>query len=182
MYERNWDGSCLVNLIYFALHFLFQIRYLLHCVDEFWWNIPFTETRLGGGVADNAVAMLLPLWLHLAALWSHAVWIRIVTSHNAWMGYEYSLSNLNRPRAIHKHNPHPSKQWGVCDKRTNQIDNIHCHQWQQNYYDNSNFSVMNCDSDRSQDVFDFNNASVSHTSNKYHEYKCWWITNKGHTR
>ena len=25
--------------------------------------------------------------------------------------------NLNRPRAIHKHNPHPSKQWRVCDNK-----------------------------------------------------------------
>ena len=57
--------------------------------------------RLGDGVADDAVAMLLPLWLHAAALWHHAVWIHIVTSHNAWMGYEYSLQNLNGPRAIH---------------------------------------------------------------------------------
>ena len=106
MYKRNWDGFCLVNLIYFALH-IFQIRNLLHCVDESWWNMPFNETRLGDGVAEDAVAMLLPLWLHAAALWRHSVWIRIVTSHNAWMAYEYSLQNLNRPRGIHKHNPHP---------------------------------------------------------------------------
>ena len=46
-------------------------------------------------VADDAVAKLLPLWLHVAALRRHAVWMRIVTSHNAWMGYEYSLQNLN---------------------------------------------------------------------------------------
>ena len=59
--------------------------------------------------------MLLPLWLHAAALWRHAVWIHIVTSHNAWMGNEYSLQNLSHPRAIQKHNPHPSKQWDVCD-------------------------------------------------------------------
>ena len=31
------------------------------------------------------------------------------------MGYEYSLPNMNRPRSIHKHDPHPSKQWGMCD-------------------------------------------------------------------
>ena len=114
MYKGNWDDFCLVNSIYFALH-IFLIFNLLHCVDESWWNMPFKETRLGDGVADDAVAMLLPLWLHAAALWCHAVSIRIVTSHNAWMGYEYSLQTFNRPRAIHKHNPHPSKQWGVCD-------------------------------------------------------------------
>ena len=56
--------------------------------------------------------MLLPLWLHAAALWHHAVWIHIVTSHNAWMGDEYSLQNMNRPRAIHKHNPHPLETMG----------------------------------------------------------------------
>ena len=94
MYKRNWDGSCLINLIYFALH-IFQIRNLLHCVDESWWNMPFKVTRLGDGVADNAVAML-PLWLHTAALWCHTI------SHNAWIGYEYSLPNLNCPGAIQK--------------------------------------------------------------------------------
>ena len=106
MFKRNWDDLCLFNLIYFALR-IFHIRNLLHCIDKSWWNMPFKETRLGDGVADDAVAMLLPLWLHAAALWRHAVWIRIVRSHNAWMGYGYSLLNLNHPRAIHKHNPHP---------------------------------------------------------------------------
>ena len=89
MYKQNSDDFCLVNLLYFALH-IFQIRNLLHCVDESWWNVAFKETRLGDGVADDAVGMLLPLWLNAVALWRHAVWIRIVTSHNAWMGYEYS--------------------------------------------------------------------------------------------
>ena len=65
-------------------------------------------------MTDGAVAKLLRLWQHASALWRHAVWIRIVTSHNAWMGYEYSLPNLNRPRAIHKHNPHPLETMGVC--------------------------------------------------------------------
>ena len=93
MYKRNWDDPCLFDLIYFVLHiFIFEI-----CV------------------ANDAVAMLLPLWLHAAALWRNAVWIRIVRSHYAWMSYECSLQNLNRPRAIHKHNPGPSKQWSVCD-------------------------------------------------------------------
>ena len=111
MYKRNWDDFCLVHLTNFGLHII-QIHNLLHCVDESWWNMPSKETWLGDGVADDAVAMLLPLWLHVAALWRHAVWIRIVTSHNAWMGYEYSLQNLNRPRAIHKHNPHPLETMG----------------------------------------------------------------------
>ena len=74
--------------------------------------MPFKETQLGDGVADDAFAMLLPLWLHAAALWRNAVWIRIVTSQNAWMGYEYSLQNLNRPRVIPKHNPHPLETMG----------------------------------------------------------------------
>ena len=83
----------------FALH-IFPIRNLLHCVDESWWDMPFKETRLGDGVVDNAVAtivMLLPLWLHAESLWRHVFGIRIVTSHNAWMGYEYSLQNVSRP-------------------------------------------------------------------------------------
>ena len=111
MYKWNWDDSCLFNLIYFALH-MYQIRNWLHCVDESWWNMPFKEMRLGDGVADDAVAMLLPLLLHTAVLWRRAVWMHIVTSHNAWMGYEYSLPNLNRPWAIHKHNLHPLETMG----------------------------------------------------------------------
>ena len=106
MYKRNWDDLRRFDLIYPALH-IFHIRNLLNCVDESCWNMPFKETRLGGGMADDAVALSLPLWLHVAALWRHAVWIRIVRSHNTWMGCEYSLQNLNRPRAIHKHNPYP---------------------------------------------------------------------------
>ena len=43
--------------------------------------------------------------------------MRIVTSRNAWIGYEYSLQNLNRPRANHKHDP-SSEQWGVCNNLT----------------------------------------------------------------
>ena len=111
MYKRNWDGSCLVNSIYFALH-NFQIHNLLHCIDASRWNMSFKEMRLDDSVVGDAVAMLLPLWLHAAALWRHAVWVRIVTSHIAWMGYAYSLPNLNRPRAIHKHDPHPLETMG----------------------------------------------------------------------
>ena len=72
----------------------------------------YKGTRHGNGVADGAVAKLLRLWQHASALWRHAVWIRIVTSHNTWMGYEYSLPNVNRPRAIHKHHPHPLETMG----------------------------------------------------------------------
>ena len=81
MYKRNWDGSCLVNLIYFVLHFS---------------NSQFGECQ-----------KFLVSQPGAAALWRHTVWMCIVMSHNAWMGYEYSLPNLNHPRAIHKHNPHP---------------------------------------------------------------------------
>ena len=35
--------------------------------------------------------------------WRHAMY--------EW-GYEYSLQNLNRPRAIDKHNPHPFETMG----------------------------------------------------------------------
>ena len=60
--------------------------------------MPFKETWLGDGVADDAVAMLLPLLLYAEALWRHAVRMHIVTSHNAWMGYEYSLQKLESPK------------------------------------------------------------------------------------
>ena len=78
--------------------------------------MPFKGTRHGNGVADGAVAKLLPLWQHTSELWRHAVWKRIVTWHNAWMGYEYSLQNMNRPGRFINMIRTPSKQWGVCDK------------------------------------------------------------------
>ena len=118
MYKRNWDSSWLMNLTqksYSGLH-IFQIRNLFHCIAESWWNMPFKGTRHGNGVADGAVAKLLRLWQHASALWRHAVWIRIVTSHNAWMGYEYSLPNMNRQGRFINMIRTPSKQWGVCDK------------------------------------------------------------------
>ena len=108
VYKRNWDASCLMNLTqqsYLKSH-IFQIPNLFHCVAESWWNMPFKGTRHGNGIADAAVAKPLRLWQHATELWRHAVWIRTVTSHNAWMGYEYSFPNLNRSRAIHKHDPH----------------------------------------------------------------------------
>ena len=75
--------------------------------------MPFKGTRHGNGVAGGAVAKLLPLWQHMSALWRQAVWKRIVTSsHNAWMGYEYLLQNMIRPRAIHKHDLHPLETMG----------------------------------------------------------------------
>ena len=114
LYKQNWDSSWLMNLtpkIYLWLH-IFQIRNLFHCVAESWWNMPFKGTRHGNGVTDGAVAKLLRLWRHASAFWHHAVWIRIVTPHNAWMGYEYSLPNMNLPREIHKHDPHPLETIG----------------------------------------------------------------------
>ena len=114
VYKRNWDGSYLMNLTQnsYSLLYIFQIRNLFHCVVESWWNMPFKGTRHGDGVADGAVAKLLQLWQHALAFRRHTVWIRIVTSYNAWMGYEYSLQNMNRPRATHKHNPHPLETMG----------------------------------------------------------------------
>ena len=88
--------------------------------------MPFKETWHGNGVADGAVAKLLRLWQHASALWRHAVWIRIVTSHNAWIpGYEYSLPNVNRTRGIHKHHPHPLETMGhVINEEINQNRNL----------------------------------------------------------
>ena len=128
VYKRNWDDPCLINLAqksYSLLH-IFKIRNLFHCVAESWWNMTLKGTRHGNGVADGVVAKLLRLWQRASALWRHAVGIRIVTSHNAWMGYGYSLLNLNRPRDFHKHNPHPSKQWSECNNIQKQLGIENC--------------------------------------------------------
>ena len=66
------------------------------------------KLRHGDGVVDDAVAMLLLLWLHYDfTQFEYVLW-----RHTMRLGYEYSLLNLNRPRAIHKHNPHPLKTMG----------------------------------------------------------------------
>ena len=85
---------------------------LFHCVAESWWNMPFKGMGHGNGVAGGAVAKLLRFWHHASALWRHAVWIRIVTSLNARMGYEYPLLKHGFINMIRT----PSKQWGMCDK------------------------------------------------------------------
>ena len=114
MYKLNWDDLCLFHLIYFALH-IFHIWNLLLCIDESWWNMPFKETRLGDGVADDAVAMLLPLWLHAAALWrtqfEYILWGH--TMHEWFINIHYKtwipqgrFTNMILT---------PSKQWSVCD-------------------------------------------------------------------
>ena len=88
-------------LFYFKLCASFRnhwcIRNLFHFVAESWWNMPFKGT-LHGNVTEGAVAKLLQLWQRVSALWRHAVWIRIVTSYNAWMGYEYSLPKHESPK------------------------------------------------------------------------------------
>ena len=89
-----------------------QIRNLLHCVDESWWNMPFKETQHGGGVADDAVAMLL-LWLHYDVtqfeyvLWRHTMHEWVMNIHyQTWIA-QGRFTNIVLT---------PSKQWGVCDK------------------------------------------------------------------
>ena len=115
MYQRNWDGSCLVNLTYFPLR-IFQIRSLLHCVDESWWDMPFKESRHGDGVADDSVAMLLLLWLHYDVtqfeyvLWRHTVPGQVMNIHyQTWIA-QGRFTNIILT---------PSKQWDMCDKRQN---------------------------------------------------------------
>ena len=82
--------------------------------------MPFQGTRHGNGVVDGAVAKQLRLWEHTSALWRHAVWIRIVKSHNAWMGYEYYQTWIAQGRFINMIRT-PSKQWGVCYKLHNRF-------------------------------------------------------------
>ena len=107
--RRNCDRSLSIEFDTTKLH-IFQICNLFHCIVESWWNMPFKGTRHGDGVVHGAVAMLLRLWKHAATIWHHAAWIRIVTSHNAWMGYEYSLP----------------KQWGMCDNGVNRPPHTGC--------------------------------------------------------
>ena len=100
-----WDRVPAVAGIAHAQPKMLRMWQESHFVAEHWWNMPFKGTLHCDSMADGVVAGLLLLWQHTTALWRHPVWIHIVTSHNPWMSYEYSLPKLNRPRATHKHNP-----------------------------------------------------------------------------
>ena len=67
------------------------------------------------GVAGGAVDMLRWLWDHAFPLWRHLVWINIVTSHNVWFPYEYSLAKWNCYGQFITLILTNSKQWYVCD-------------------------------------------------------------------
>ena len=98
-YKRNWNGSYLKNLTQRVTWNYIFFKFAI-CSSEFaesWWSIPFKRTRHGNGVADSATAKLLRLWQHASTLWRHVLLMGIVTSHNAWISYEYSLPNWNRP-------------------------------------------------------------------------------------
>ena len=60
------------------------------------------------------LSCLLRLWHHVSALWRHTVWIRIVTSHNAWMGYEYSLPKHESPKGDSQTWSAPPRNNGAC--------------------------------------------------------------------
>ena len=96
--RRNCNGSCLLNLTQQScIFFNFAICSIALL------NLGETCHLKGRGMVTvwlvhGAVAMLLRLWKHAATLWHQAAWIRIVTSHNAWMGYEYSLPKHESPK------------------------------------------------------------------------------------
>ena len=96
-----------VWIIYYGLHYIF-FKFAIY-VDESGWKHAIKEMGLGDSMADDAVVMLEPVWLHAASLW-----IRIVTSHNAWLDYEYSLQNFTQGRFTNIILT-PLKEWGVCD-------------------------------------------------------------------
>ena len=75
---------------------------------------------LNDGVADDAFAMLLLLWLHAAALWRHTVWIRVEWIMN--IHYKIWIAQGRFTNVILT----PSKQWAVCDN----FDNRFCLVWQ----------------------------------------------------
>ena len=102
----NWDGTCLNWTQQSYLFFKYAICSIVLL------NLGETCHLKGRDILMLWRTLLLLRWYDCSALWRHAVWTRIVTWHNAWMGYEYSLPNLNRPRAIHRHKPHPLETMG----------------------------------------------------------------------
>ena len=121
MYKRIWDDFCLVNLIYFALH-IFQIRNLLHFVDEF------------GEICHLKRRDLVTVWRTMLLLcyhcdcmqqhydvtqfeyllWRHPMHEWVMNIHyKTWIG-QGRFTNLITT---------PSKQWGVCDKKSEQLLN-----------------------------------------------------------
>ena len=101
VYKGNWSGELII-----LLNTIFQIRNLLHCVENLGVTCHLKRPNM---VTMRLTARLLRCYdctctqkNYDVTLFEYLLW-----RHNAWMGYEYSLPNLNRPRAIHNHNPHP---------------------------------------------------------------------------
>ena len=111
MYERNWNDCCLVNLIFSASH-VFEIRNLRHCVDESWWTSHLKKHDL---VTVWWTMLLLCCYNCYCmqqrydvtqfdyVLWRHTMHEWVMNIH---------FQNLNRPRAIHKHDPQPLETMG----------------------------------------------------------------------
>ena len=93
----NWYGSCPMNLTQTITHSYIFFKFPICSIAL----LSLGETCPLKGrdmVTVWRTVLLLRLWQHAPALWRHAVWIRILTSHNAWMGYEYSLQKLEPPK------------------------------------------------------------------------------------
>ena len=101
MYKWNWDGSCLVKLIYFVLH-IFQIRNLPNWVDESRWNMPSKETWLGGA-GGRCCCYVVTIVVARS---------RIVTSRNLNTYHDFIQCMDGGDSKIILT---PSKSWGVCD-------------------------------------------------------------------
>ena len=107
MYTRNWDGSCLLNLICFVLH-IFQMRNLLHCVDESWWNKTFKEKRLDDGVQT----MPLLCCYQCDCMQQHYEVTQFV--YVLWRDtMQEWVMNIDNQTWI-AHNPHPPRNNGAC--------------------------------------------------------------------
>ena len=124
----NWDDFCLVNLIYFALH-IFQIRNLLHCVDEPWWNMPFKQTwRCGGRCCCYVVTIVTEC---SSIMMSRSLNTYCDITHEWVMNIHYKtwtaqgrFTNMILT---------PSNQWGVCDNVLNHSMRNKCYMSEMTY-------------------------------------------------
>ena len=69
---------------------------LIHCVEEFWWNMPFQVTQHGDGVVGDAFAMST----------------KFVTMDEWINELCITIIKIESPR-IHNHDLHPLKNKGI---------------------------------------------------------------------
>ena len=114
VYKRNWDGSCLINLTQKVIRCYIFFKFAICSIALL--SLGETCHLKGRNMATVWWTVLLLSCYDYDSMYQHydvtrfeyVLWRRIM--HEWVMNIHYQ--NLNRPRAIHKHDPHPLETMG----------------------------------------------------------------------